>query len=327
MIVLVQSCVTVCLVKELIVEWTGLGIITVFALILYFGYSADEHNTRVMRLRDGVTPRGALPLPVMTPEFAARFQSRLKTEKRSIAIALIFALCINAVMIFRFQNFGASLLMFIWVAFYCGRAVANIIDRTREISNNHEILPRYSRGRYTSLWDFFPKALFWLAILITVLLDVSLLIFGFQTVLDTLWKQVLAIMICILFPLIGWLLAAYIARQPVYANSEADLRWEDRLMGEDIQILSLFGEILPAFLLLVLFENVDQQNFTWILITLFLVALIVLGTIMWAGNSIAQRRLWPDPEFASRQARVKRSKADTSKVQNSDIASGLGERK
>lgn len=283
-------------------ELIDLGILVVFALIIYFGYGVDAHKTRIMRLRDGIAPRGALPLPVMTAEFAERFQTRLNTEKRYIAVALVLSLLIAAVSVYCFDVLGVLALLLLWIAAYFGRAVANIVDRAREIKNFDNSFPLYLPASSRSLRDFFPPSLIVLSLVIAIIADVVLFIFGFQTVAGAFWKQTVAIVACIIFPIIGWLLAAYIARQPVVANSEADLRWEDRLKGEDIQILPLFGEIFPIFLLLASYNNLAEQKVSWIMLGAFLALLIILLVIAVIGNSIGQRKLWPDPEFVSNRS-------------------------
>ncbi|XCB29813.1 hypothetical protein RQN30_11755 [Arcanobacterium hippocoleae] len=58
-----------------------IGIGLVAGIIAYFGYGADGGKSRLEGLKDRTAPRGALPLPQMTPEFEQRYFRRIAHEK------------------------------------------------------------------------------------------------------------------------------------------------------------------------------------------------------------------------------------------------------
>lgn len=276
-------------------EWIGVGVAVIIGVAVYYLYGRDEGDLRTGRLRYGVTPRGALPLPVMSPEFEARLKERIKTEKRGVGIGMIFAVILASIVALLFPDMLMLMYILFCFFFFFGRAVADFIDRSRQLRQANPSKPRISRGRYVGLFDYFPLPYTIAGLLATALLN-GVAIFGAREALAAPWKFALAIGVCVFFIVASWALAGYVARQPLYANSEADLRWEDRLIGEDIQTIPLLGASMPIVGLLPLIDSETSQGYIGLVALALVACFAALAIIAWLASSSSWRHLWPDPD-------------------------------
>lgn len=277
--------------------WAFIGVIVLVTVIIYAGFALDHGTTKLNRLRDEIVPRGALPLPVITPEFTQRFQRRTRTENRAVALSLVL---FSVIAIGTFNGFHTVpfLIPFALMLVLSSQAIANVIDRHREIRQASRSEVRYSRSRYPSLTDYFAAkyaVAFWAVL---ILFESEYLSLNRAYALSNA-IQITALILMPILCALTWLVSMWIARQPVYANSEADLRWEDKLIANDVQFLPLYAFLASTLTLLTSLDPEIVLKNVWPFLLPAGTAMLAQTAITLAAARHAARHLWPDPEYLS----------------------------
>ena len=269
--------------------------VVVISVLLYAASALDSGKTRIERLRTSGTPSGVLPLPVMTPEFEERAKRRARHEKRAVGVTLIIGAAILIALVLSGREISlaplfAYLLAFAWV----GRIVANSIDRTREVEQAQTDAPRVAHGHYTSLASYYPRPYMFISWGLTAVL-IGLMFYVMNKTVPGSWVNYVFLPVSIAVCVASWLFTAWIARQPVYANSEADLRWEDRLISEDVQTLPYVSSLFPMMLALIMVPQSSAEQMPWPLVITALAVFFATLVVGWFAGRASLRQLWPDP--------------------------------
>lgn len=267
---------------------TAIALVATLATWVFYG--RDGGKSRLEGFKNSETPKGALPLPIITPEFEQRYYRRVKNERRGIAIG---CLCIIVPLIFFIVDVGMYTYALFLVTVVTSRAITNMIDRSHELENKNDAI-RYSRGRFVSLTDYLPAWAIISILILTVLSLSATFVMTAPYALNT-WHPYIFLPLSIILVALSWYMAARIARQPVFATSEADLRWEDRLIANDVAVIPILGALIPSILVLQLAPESLRRS--WILAGIIL-AIATIAIIATAASYGAQRRLWPDPYAA-----------------------------
>ena len=269
-------------------DWVTLGILTLCGVILYVGYSRDNGMLRLECAASSEAPEGALPLPVKTPEFEQRYRARSSLERRLLAIGLITWIVIFG----RFSFLGAFSACFLYGSVAITRAIANMISRAHEVRTG-DPGARYGSERSLRLLDFMPL---W-AIISSMAVSFALDIFLFVVAKEYMSSAPYAycwIIVASAVPLLALVLSACLGHQSVYATAEADLRWEEYLINEDVLMTLIMGAVLPPVFIMSVFGQIDVIPLSpWPAVVLFLGAALIIGILLCIGSRQAQRRLWP----------------------------------
>ncbi|MCI7551722.1 MAG: hypothetical protein PUK40_01555 [Actinomycetaceae bacterium] len=270
--------------------------VVVFAALFYVAFRADQGRLRLDRLGSGVTPRGALPLPVMTPEFEQRYRERLPRAHRATLIVLIvMVIALAAAICFTDVISLAPLFCAFFLLLFATRACTNLYDRRRQEAEHRGSADFGAARPARRLTDFFPTPQIYFAMTLSVV-TAPLTIYCALALHDgaTPFTSVALIASVATIPL-GWIIAAVIARQPVPAESEADIRWEESLIREDVQLLPFIGTLAPAIALMLITPNIRLSTIGWIPAIALIAIGIAFGILSVVAERNAARRLWPDP--------------------------------
>ncbi|MDP9800422.1 hypothetical protein J2S49_000498 [Arcanobacterium wilhelmae] len=183
------------------------------------------------------------------------------------------------------------------------RVIANVIDRREELRRAPRDEVRYSRSHYTTLLDYYPAthiAAFWAVV---ALFEIAYVALSYRNISQH-PVQIIALASTPVLSGVMWGITAWIASQPVYATSEADLRWEDKLIADDVHVLPMYGFVIPAVALLVSTGTNLSSGWAALYVTLFIAAALARGAIALSAAGKSARHLWPTPEEIEKQAQA-----------------------